>query len=38
MWNARRDFDAPRRERLRLTRWEELGQVLLLANELTFVD
>ena len=37
-WNARKDFAAPRRERLRLTRWEELGQVLLLANELTFVD
>jgi len=37
-WNARRDFDTPRRERPRLTRWEELAQVLLLANELTFVD
>jgi hypothetical protein len=37
-WNTRRDFDTPRRERPRLTRWEELGQVLLLANELTFVD
>jgi len=37
-WNARRDFDNPSRDRPRLTRWEELGQVLLLANELTFVD
>lgn len=37
-WNARQDFDQPRRERPRLDRWEELAQVLLLANELAFVD
>ncbi len=37
-WNARKDFDTPRRERSRLDRWEELAQVLLLANELAFVD
>jgi len=37
-WSARKDFDAPRRDRPRLDRWEELAQVLLLANELAFVD
>lgn len=37
-FNARKDFDTPRRDRSRLDRWEELAQVLLLANELAFVD
>jgi hypothetical protein len=37
-WNARKDFDAPGAKPVRLTRWEELAQVLLLSNELAFVD
>jgi hypothetical protein len=37
-WNARKDFDAPPKAALPLTRWEELAQVLLLSNELAFVD
>ncbi len=36
VWHARHDFNAKPRERL--TRWEELAQVLLLSNELAFVD
>jgi hypothetical protein len=35
-WDSVRDFSGPR-ERL-LTPWQELAQVLLLANELAFVD
>jgi hypothetical protein len=37
-WNAKKDFENPVKPRARLTRWEELAQVLLLSNELAFVD
>jgi hypothetical protein len=37
-WNAKKDFDQPVRVAEPLTRWEELAQVLLLSNELAFVD
>jgi hypothetical protein len=37
-WNARRDFETPVKAVPRLTRREELAQVLLAANELAFVD
>jgi hypothetical protein len=37
-WDAKKDFDAPARIIQPLTRWEELAQVLLLSNELAFVD
>ena len=39
-WSAKGDFDAPAVAvpAARLTRWEELAQVLLLANEFVFVD
>jgi hypothetical protein len=37
-WNAKKDFESPPKPVLALTRWEELAQVLLLSNELAFVD
>ncbi|WP_414662327.1 PSD1 and planctomycete cytochrome C domain-containing protein [Horticoccus sp. 23ND18S-11] len=37
-WNAKKDFDAPAKTIPPLSRWEELAQVLLLSNELAFVD
>jgi hypothetical protein len=37
-WDARKDFAAPEKVAVPLTRWEELAQVLLLSNELAFVD
>ena len=37
-WNAKNDFDKTARIAVPLTRWEELAQVLLLSNELAFVD
>ena len=37
-WSAKDDFAAPPKETPPLTRWEELAQVLLLSNELAFVD
>ncbi len=37
-WNARKDFENPEKTPVRLTRWEELSQVLLASNELAFVD
>jgi hypothetical protein len=37
-WNAKRDFDVPPKVIEPLTRWEEFAQVLLLSNELAFVD
>jgi mono/diheme cytochrome c family protein len=38
VWNAKTDFGAPPKEQKPLTRWEEYAQVLLLSNELMFVD
>jgi hypothetical protein len=37
-WSAKNDFAKPVRPVIPLTRWEELAQVLLLSNELAFVD
>jgi mono/diheme cytochrome c family protein len=37
-WNAKADFSGPREERKPLTPWERYAQVLLLSNELMFVD
>ena len=39
-WSAKGDFDSPAgaAAAVRLSRWEELAQVLLLANEFVFVD
>ncbi len=39
-WSARTDFNGPARapERRSLTPWEKYAQVLLLANELMFID
>ena len=39
-WNAKTDFGGPPKEKPRpaLTAWEKYAQVLLLANELVFVD
>ncbi len=37
-WNAAQDFGAPAPEIARLSRREELAQVLLASNELAFVD
>ena len=37
-WNAKKDFDAAPKVITPLSRWEELAQVLLLSNELAFVD
>jgi hypothetical protein len=37
-WNAKTGFDTPARNSVPLNRWEELAQVLLLSNELAFVD
>jgi hypothetical protein len=39
-WSARTDFTGPHKapEKLPLTAWEKYAQVLLLANELMFVD
>ena len=38
VWNAKNDFEIASKPRQPLTRWEELAQVLLLSNELAFVD
>ncbi|MSU51223.1 MAG: DUF1553 domain-containing protein [Opitutus sp.] len=38
VWSAKKDFDAVAKVVKPLTRWEELAQVLLLSNELAFVD
>ena len=39
-WNAKSDFSGPQKpsEKRPLTAWEKYAQVLLLANELMFVD
>ena len=37
-WNAKKDFENAAKPVPPLTRWEELAQVLLLSNELAFVD
>jgi len=37
-WNAKKDFDSAAKPAVPLTRWEEFAQVLLLSNELTFLD
>ncbi len=37
-WSAKKDFDTPVLPTIPLTRWEEFAQVLLLSNELAFVD
>jgi hypothetical protein len=37
-WNAKTDFSGPREQRKPLTPWERYAQVLLLSNELMFVD
>jgi len=37
-WNAKADFAGPQKERKPLTAWEKYAQVLLLSNELMFVD
>ncbi len=37
-WSAKKDFESPAKAVAPLTRWEELAQVLLLSNELAFVD
>lgn len=37
-WNAKTDFAGPKNERHPLTPWEKYAQVLLLSNELMFVD
>ncbi len=37
-WNAKADFDKDAKPVPPLTRWEALAQVLLLSNELAFVD
>jgi mono/diheme cytochrome c family protein len=39
-WNAKGDFGGPKKtpEKSQLTAWEKYAQVLLLANELMFVD
>jgi hypothetical protein len=37
-WNAKKDFETAAKPVAPLTRWEEFAQVLLLSNELAFVD
>jgi hypothetical protein len=37
-WNAKNDFAGPQKEFKPLTSWEKYAQVLLLSNELMFVD
>ena len=37
-WDAKKDFGLVNKISVPLTRWEELAQVLLLSNELAFVD
>jgi hypothetical protein len=39
-WSAKTDFSGPKKplEKRPLTAWEKYAQVLLLANELMFVD
>ncbi len=37
-WNARTDFSGPPKQLRALTAWEKYAQVLLLSNELMFVD
>jgi hypothetical protein len=37
-WNAKKDFETAAKPAAPLTRWEEFAQVLLLSNELAFVD
>lgn len=37
-WSAKEDFDNPPKTYPPLTRWEQLALVLLLSNELAFVD
>lgn len=37
-WNAKKDFESPEKMPVRLTRWEEFAQVLLVSNEVAFVD
>jgi hypothetical protein len=37
-WNAKKDFEIATKPAVPLTRWEEFAQVLLLSNELAFVD
>ena len=37
-WSAKNDFDKTSKPVAPLTRWEEFAQVLLLSNELAFVD
>ena len=37
-WNAKKDFELAEKAPAPLSRWEEFAQVLLLSNELAFVD
>jgi hypothetical protein len=37
-WNAKKNFEVSAKPAEPLTRWEEFAQVLLLSNELAFVD
>jgi hypothetical protein len=37
-WNAKKDFETPPKVIPPMNRWEEFAQVLLLSNELAFVD
>jgi hypothetical protein len=37
-WSAREDFSGPREMPKRLDSWEKLAQVILMSNELVFVD
>jgi hypothetical protein len=38
VWNASNDFAAPGKTSMPLDAWEQFAQVLLLSNELAFVD
>lgn len=35
---SKKDFDRPARQVLPMSRWDELAQVLLMANEMAFID
>ena len=37
-WNAKLDFSGPKEETKPLSAWEKFAQVLLMSNELVFVD
>ncbi|MBU6402268.1 MAG: hypothetical protein KGS61_18270, partial [Verrucomicrobia bacterium] len=38
VWSAREDFSGPQEQPEPLTAWERYAQVLLMSNELVFVD